>query len=163
VNITRVYRSLLGLYPRDYRALFAAEMVTAFEQGCEERRGHGRTALVRFTVAELAGLAASAGAEWIAKLTTNSAVRGRCLPDRMRMRPPGVPWEVHYAGAFANASERALPEEVADAQKRTEFLVSRIVHAIAHHDFERARTYSFEESQERENLRRLREKYGISE
>jgi hypothetical protein len=138
-------------------------MLTAFEQACEERRGSGRAAFVRFTFGELADLAAGAGAEWIAKLTTDAAVRGRCLPDRQRMRPPGVPWEAYYAGAFANAPEGSFPEELVEAQKRTEFLVSRIVHAIAHHDFEGARSYSFEERQERENLRRLREKYGISE
>lgn len=56
-----------------------------------------------------------------------------------------------------------LPTEVVEAQIRTTLLVDRIVHAIAHHDFEGARTYSLEESKAREHLRLLRERYGLHE
>ena len=147
MNAHRAYRFLLRLYPRDYRARFAAEMLAAFELAAEERRGLG------FVLAELAGLLAGAGSEWIAKLTSDRSIRGRLLPDRLRMRPPGVPWEVHYSGAF----------EVEVAERNVELLVVRTVHAIAHHDFEGARNYSRQERKERDNLRLLRQKYQIED
>jgi hypothetical protein len=103
-------------------------------------------------------LTMGAGVEWIAKLTTDSSVRGRSLPDRLLMRPPGVSWDAHYAGAIPS-----VPEEVSKAQERTELLVQRIVHAISHHDFTGARRYSDEERQARENLRLLRQKYQIGD
>jgi len=157
MNAQRAYKYLLRLYPRDYRAMFASEMLAAFEQASEERHGY------RFVLAELMGLLMGAALEWIAKLTSDSSVRGRVLPDRLRMRPPGVPWEVHYAGAFAGWPPSALPDEVADAERRVKQLVDRIVHAIANHDFEGARNCSLQERQERDRLRLLRRKYQIGE
>lgn len=156
--MNRVYELLLRLYPRDYRAMVATEMVSAFREASAEHRRQGRGAYARFTIAELMGLTMGAGVEWIAKLTTDSSVRGRYLPDRLLMRPPGVSWEAHYAGAFPN-----VPEELSKAQERTEHLVQRMVHAISHHDFQGARRYSDEERQARENLRVLRRKYDIND
>jgi hypothetical protein len=80
-------RILLRLYPRDYRAMFGREMRHSFDVAANER-----------WAAELMGLLAGAVREWIAKLTTDRAVRGRVLPDLMMMRPPGVTREVHFAG-----------------------------------------------------------------
>lgn len=94
----KAYILLLRLYPRDYRAMFAREMLNAFEINANEIGAGGRTALFRFVAAELIGLAKGAVSEWIAKLTTDKSVRGRALPDVMMMRPPGVPREVHFAG-----------------------------------------------------------------
>ena len=153
----QAYATLLRLYPRDFRALFAAEMLAAFESTAEEQRACGRTAFARFAVTELAGLLIACGVEWVAKLTTDSSVRGRYLPDRLMMRPPGVAWEVHYGPAPAT-----IPDELTEAQNRTDYLVNRIVHAIANHDFESARTYSYEERKAREKLRLMREKYQCS-
>ncbi|MGO9263005.1 MAG: hypothetical protein ACLQU1_43015 [Bryobacteraceae bacterium] len=99
MNIGRGYRSLLRLYPEDYRARFAAEMLAAFERAAEERRRQGGPAFIRFVLAEWIGLAAGAGAEWMAKLTTDRSVRGRCLPDIRMMRPPDIPRELWFAGA----------------------------------------------------------------
>jgi hypothetical protein len=99
VKIGPAYRTLLRLYPQDYRSGFAAEMLDAFEKAAEEHRGQGGPALVRFILAEWIGLAAGAAAEWIAKWTTDSSVRGRCLPDIRMMRPPDIPRESWFAGA----------------------------------------------------------------
>jgi hypothetical protein len=153
--VRRAYQALLRLYPGDYRAFFAAEMWNAFEQAAEERRGQGWPVFFRFALAELIGLVAGAGTEWFAKLTTDSSVRGRHLPDLRLMRPPGIPRELWFAAPCAN--------EVTEAQRRVTFLVSRVVYAIANHDFEGARTFSRQEQRERENLRLLREKYKIDE
>jgi hypothetical protein len=74
-------------------------MLDAFEKAAEERRGQGVPAFVGFVLAEWIGLAAGAGAEWMAKWTTDSSVRGRCLPDIRMMRPPDIPRELWFAGA----------------------------------------------------------------
>jgi uncharacterized membrane protein YbaN (DUF454 family) len=58
---------------------FGAEMLAAFGRVDAERRG-----------AKLAGLLTGATAEWIAKLTSDSSVRGRSLPDLRMMRPAGM-------------------------------------------------------------------------
>jgi len=87
------YRALLGVYPMDYRIWFAGEMLQAFESAWAERR----RGTLRFAAAELAGLAAGAAAEWIAKLTTDPAVRGRSLPDGRLTRPAGMPRELWFA------------------------------------------------------------------
>jgi len=86
------YRTLLRLYPADYRAMFAAEMARAFDQILEERRG--------LPLAELVGIIIGSAAEWIAKWTTDPAMRGRSLPDLRMMRPPGVPKELWFRSGF---------------------------------------------------------------
>jgi hypothetical protein len=154
----RAYEILLRLYPRDYLARFAVEMSTAFEEAAAERRPQGRSAYLRFAVAELLGLTMGAAVEWLAKLTTDTSTRGRTLPDRLLMRPPGVSWEAHYAAGFLKT-----PEEASTAQERADVLLKRMVHAISIHDFRGARHYSDEERQARKSLRGLRQKYRINE
>jgi len=60
-------------------------MLATFERVGTERHG-----------AELAGLLTGAAAEWIAKLTSDSSVRGRVLPDVRMMRPAGMPRELWF-------------------------------------------------------------------
>jgi len=95
--MVRAYSTLLRMYPRDYRAMFAREMRYSFAITVDEIRLRGRVTLLRFVAEELLGLAKGAGLEWIAKLTTDKSVRGRVLPDLVMMRPPGVTREVHFA------------------------------------------------------------------
>lgn len=156
MNVARAYRALLWLYPRDYTMLFADEMVGAFERAAEERCQLGRTAYVRFALGELVGLAIGAVGEWVAKFTTSSSVRGRCLPDLRRMRPAGVPRDLWFAAAAGSGA----PDEVVDTQRHIDSCLRRMEHAIATHDFEGARFYSNEDLKAREKLRILREKYG---
>jgi hypothetical protein len=85
--MTRAYRTLLRLYPRDYQARFAAEMLAAFEQASRDRN----------VLTELLALPRAAAREWIAKLTTSPSIRGRTLPDLRMMRPPGVSKEQWFA------------------------------------------------------------------
>ena len=90
---------MLKLYPADYTASFAAEMLDALEKAAEDDRRHGRAAAVRLALAELTGLLRGAAAEWIAKITTDRCIRGRCLPDLRMMRPVGVSRESWFRGA----------------------------------------------------------------
>jgi hypothetical protein len=163
MDLRRAYRTLLRLYPSDYTALFALEMQNAFEQKAEERRLRSRPVFVRFLLGEFIDLLIGAGAEWIAKLTTDSSVRGRCLPDLRMMRPPGLPRELWFAATCRNTGQASLPDEVMEAQDRISMLIHRMVYAIANHDFPGARRYSNEERQARDELRRLREKYNIDD
>lgn len=158
----RAYETLIRLYPRDFRASFTSEMLTAFDSSAMEHRSHGQSAYVRFALGELISVLFCAAKEWVAKLTTDPSLRGRTLPDRLMMRPPGVPWEAYYGAALVDQPPSALPSELIEAQRSTELLVQRIVHAIAHHDFEGARTYSYQERQARENLRLLRDRHKCS-
>jgi hypothetical protein len=82
----RMYRTLLKLYPYDFRAAFAAEMLAAFARVDADRRG-----------AELGGLVAGAAFEWIVKITSDNSVRACFLPDLRKMRPAGMPRELWFA------------------------------------------------------------------
>ena len=159
MSAAQAYRTLLRLYPRDYRARFALEMQNAFERAAEEHRRSGIPVFLRFLLGEFIGLFEGAGAEWIAKLTTDRSVRGRCLPDVRMMRPPGVSRELWFAGPNLGHGQASVRDEVAQAEARISMLIERTVHAIANHDFPGARRYCYEELQARDELRGLRQKY----
>jgi hypothetical protein len=106
MEVRRVFGTVLRLYPTDHRTLFAGEMLNAIEKTAEERRGQGRLVFLRFFLSESIGLMIGSGGEWIAKLTTDRSVRGRCLPDLRMMRPPGVPKELWFAGASMSVGPR---------------------------------------------------------
>ncbi len=68
---------------------------------------------------------------------------------------------VDEAGAAAQLQQSLLPEEVVEVQKRIRFIVQRMEASIANHEFEKARFYSQEERNKRDNLKQLREKYKL--
>lgn len=53
---------------------------------------------------------------------------------------------------------RAVPNEVIESEERIQFFCRRMEYAIAHHDFEGARFYWKEDSNERAKLEQLRTK-----
>ena len=129
----RAFRFCLLLYPPAHREQFAEEMTHVFEQAAAERHTEGFAAYFRFAFLEFAGLIA--GAAW-----------ARISPRR--------------AARAAAEKYSHLPGELADAQRRVDANVAAMVHAIANHQFERARQLSDEERIARANLNALREKYG---
>lgn len=131
----RAYKFMLLLYPRGHRDQFAEEMTDVFEQMCDERGAQGWRWYFRFAFAEISGLIAGAAGAWL---------------DRRPAAP--VPVE--------NAARGWMPQELIEAQQRVDANVAAMVHAIANHQFERARILSNQEREARENLRVLREKYG---
>jgi len=92
-----------------------------------------------------------------------TAVRAssRFIPDRFL--PDKAIDLMDEAGARVKLRQTTVPTEVADIQKRIKFIVHRMENAIANHEFEKARFYSDEERKERENLRRLRDKYNLDD
>jgi len=91
------YRSLLRLYPRDFRTWFGEEMSAAFEARAKECRAHGWAVFLGFACRELAGVLKGAAAEWSARSTTDPAVRARSVPDLRLMRPCGITREAWFA------------------------------------------------------------------
>jgi hypothetical protein len=91
-----LYQASLRLYPWDYATAFSADMTTAFDEACEEQRRRGRGSFICFVTSEICGLMFAAGKEWFAKLTTETSVRGRYLPDLRMMRPVGVSRELWF-------------------------------------------------------------------
>jgi hypothetical protein len=129
----RTYKFLLLLYPRGHRDRFAEEMTGVFEEASAESRAEGWAWYVRFSFSEMAGLVAGATEAWLA-------------PKPMPEAPP--------------AGSSYLPQELLQAQQRVDANVAAMVHAIANHQFERARALSNQEREARENLRILRDKYS---
>jgi hypothetical protein len=99
MKFKRAYQTILRLYPIDYRTCFAAEMLSTFEEAATQRRKQGTLWSAHFALAELLALLTGAAAEWIAKLSTDSSIRGRYLPDLRMMRPPGVTQEQWFAAS----------------------------------------------------------------
>ena len=66
------------------------------------------------------------------------------------------------AGARLKLRNRAMPQEIAGAQKRLKLITDRHETAIMNHEFEKARFFSDEVRKEEEILRLLFEKYKIN-
>jgi hypothetical protein len=133
--VRRVYRFCLLLYPRQHRDRFADEMLDVFDEASAEYREHGWSWSVRFAFTEVAGVVAGAAEAWLS--------------------PKPAP-EVR------SAPHSNLPQELFEAQQRVDANIAGMVHAIANHQFEKARNYSNSERRARESLRVLREKYGLN-
>lgn len=130
----RAYELLLILYPQAHRAEFSDEMRQVFEAAAAERREQGRASYLGFALAETLGLIAGAARAWL-------------TPER--------------AAQMAVAKYRHLPREVAEAQQCVDDNIARMVHAIANHQFEKARDFSNLEREARANLRMVQERYGM--
>ncbi|HLJ87417.1 MAG TPA: ATP-dependent Clp protease ATP-binding subunit [Candidatus Angelobacter sp.] len=83
----------------------------------------------------------------------------RYVPDRFL--PDKAIDLLDEAGAKVKLRECVVPEEVVESQKKLKFLIDRMEYTVLNHEFDKARFYSGEERQERENLQMLREKYQL--
>ena len=138
----RIYGVFLGLYPREYRDLFGPEVLSVFAQAVQEHRARGWSVWAWFMVSELSGAVISAGGHWIDRLSSRCRSAGR-----------------EAAGARRNGLFSTLDE----AQNRVDANLKRMEHAIARHDFTAARAWSIEDLKAREELRRLRDRYGFDD
>jgi len=135
----RVYGAFLRLYPREYRDLFGPEVLSVFAEAAREHRARGWGVWAWFLLTELSGAAVSAAGHWI---------------DRFSAR--------HHQ-EVAGTSRNGLFSAVREAQNRVDFNLKKMTHAIANHDFAAARAYSIEDLKAREELRRLRDRYGFDD
>src|ERR1035438_3811716 len=106
----RIYSVLIWLYPRRYREEFGREIVNVIEQAADGRREPGKGVYALFVIAELFGLISGAAAEWMALLT---------IPRRTQ--------------------DRVFGDQLEEAQRRVDFNLQKMTHAIANHDFTGAR------------------------
>jgi hypothetical protein len=138
-----VFRGLLYLYPQRHRELLGAEMQAVFEQSAQEHRLLGPVPYLRFVLLEVGGLVLQAAIAQFANATHRRYLENHLNGDLV---PP-----------------QDLPDEVVEAQNRVAVNLNQLLFAISHHQFVEARFYSNEERKARENLRQVREKYGIGD
>lgn len=132
MNLTRIYRSLLALYPKDQREQFGAEMEAVFRHSAGEHRSQGAAVYAWFAMREFAGLVAGAATARLASLA--------------RRAPAG----------YAITEPVALPNDPREVERIVRVSIDRMVHAIAHHQFVEARFYSLAERKARARLDELR-------
>lgn len=139
-----IFQLLLHLYPPEHQTVFAPEMLGLLKETACEQRQRGRRIYLHFILKESFGLLRGAVAEWIAKSTQQDY-----LPDR---HP-------------SNQTEQPIPlfTEIVEAEMVVQSTLRLMEHAIAHHQFEKARFYSCAERKAREQLRLLQQKYDIVE
>lgn len=81
-----LWKIAVNLYPYDFRAMFAGDMLAALDRGPA-------------SVRELISIVFGAAREWAAKLTTDPYVRARSLPDVRMMRPAGISKETWFGAS----------------------------------------------------------------
>lgn len=138
----RIYAAFLRLYPREYRNLFGPEVLNVFTEAAQEQRARGLIVWVCFLIRELSGALVSAAGHWVDRLFSPS-----------RTREPQV----------AGAARSRLFGVAGEAEKRVNLNLKKMTDAIARHDFIAARACSFEERKAREELRKLRDRYGFND
>ncbi len=138
----RIYAAFLRLYPREYRDLFGPEVLSVFAQAAREKRDLGWSVWAWFLVTELCGAVISAAGHWIVRLSARERAVDRDAPGVTR------------GGLFAVVQE---------AQNRVDLNLKRMTQAIANRDFVGARAYSIEDLKAQEDLRRLRDRYGLDD
>lgn len=120
-------------------------MQAVFEKNAQEHRLRGSVAYMRFVLVELGSLILHAVVAQFVKITHTGYLENR-------------------ASVLAtSAPPDDLPEEVLQAQNRVAVSLDHLLFAISHHQFVQARFYSDEERKAREDLRQMREKYGIGD
>ena len=134
-----LYRTLLYLYPAEYKAAFGLEMIDSFEQARRASREQGLLNFVQFTTCEVSGLIKGLFLERIAKVAAGDGyLLPRCDPQR----------------------STEAPEDLTAIQQRLEDLIRCMELATAHHDSPSARFYSLEERAFRVRLQRLLGKHN---
>lgn len=125
-----LFEWLLRLYPAEHRELFGEEMANVLRQAAEDRRAEGWWAYSRFVVWEFTGLLAGAAASWAAQFAGQQR-------DVTEPQPEGL-------------------SKIQETERKIQISIDCMVHAIANHQFEKARFYSIAERKFRARLEELR-------
>jgi DNA-binding PadR family transcriptional regulator len=78
--------------------------------------------------------------------------------DRMRQLTKAAATRLRFAPACPRGSQGCPQDGIVEAEQRIAIIIGQMVHAIANHNFPKARFYSERERDEREHLRHLRER-----
>jgi hypothetical protein len=133
MRVVDLYRSLLFLYPADFRNQFSEEMICVFQQRAGECLG-----TCNFFVREFSSIAKGACIMWLAKILT---VNRNSSPSEA-------------------ADPTCTPLTIAELNSQRQTAIRKMVASIAKHDFLNARRYSYEEVRLKRILRDLED--GIS-
>jgi len=114
--MTSAYKTLLRVYPPEYREMFAHEMLDAFEGAFQERWRGGKSSLLLFLFLELVSILKGALTEWIARFTysiyhSSSYLSRSCLPNRLLMRPAGVAREAYFFESAMGSKQPAPADD----------------------------------------------------
>jgi hypothetical protein len=128
LKLESLYRELLKLYPAEYRAVFAEEMLCVFHELLEDNGRRELAVVFGFALRETTGLLRGVSTEWNAKLAadayrsarligassllancvakliyalyrSNILFTSRCVPDLRLMRPAGTSWDSWFGAA----------------------------------------------------------------
>ena len=113
--MTRAYEALLQIYPREYREMFAHEMLDAFDDVFHERCRLGASSLLLFLFMELISILKGASTEWIDRFTysiyhSSNYLSKSCLPNRLLMRPAGIARDAYFFSS-APGIKRSAPAD----------------------------------------------------
>jgi hypothetical protein len=124
MKLGALYRSLLLLYPAEFRTQFSEEMISVFEQRAGERFANRDSKQVVWLAIEFFSIVKGAHTMWLSSI----------LPIQRNSR----------------SSESALPTEAslttAELTTRRHVAIKAMCAAIARHDFIHARQHSDEEA-----------------
>jgi hypothetical protein len=134
--MNRLFRAILRLYPAEYRAVFAPEMIEVFEEASAAWKTRGLFALIWFANCECLGL-----------------FKGAVLEHTAR-------WAARDRYITARCASRSLnnQDDISEGRCHLEHVLRSMEFAIAHHDFPKARFYSNEERITRAHLQCLVDK-----
>ena len=122
----KMYSIALGAYPASFRSEFAPEMLDVFEQRAIHLRGRGRLMFVNFLMKEICGV-------------VSGAVMAR------------VGQRFHSAHC-----ELAFPSDINGAERYIEAVLSKLIRAIANHDFVNTRYFDEQDRKARALLAEMR-------
>jgi len=132
--VHKLYRAILKLYPAEYRAVFAPEMIDVFEQASAQSKRRGLPGRILFAVCECIGL-----------------LKGALLQQAAKWAAP----DSYITARSAPRESTGSASEIVELQRRLEHLIRSMEFAIAHHDFPKARFYSDQERATRADLLKL--------
>jgi hypothetical protein len=132
MKVKDLYRSLLRLYPVDFREQFSQEMGSIFERRAAERSSKGRIALAVFVAREFLSIMKNACAMRMGPIFT---------------RPGPTP-----------VASPCLPRNLQEAAEQRARAIRNMVACIGKHEFTQARHYSYEEIRLRQLVEQLQSK-----
>lgn len=125
MNIVRVYRTLLYLYPNGFRQQFSEEMVDVFRQKAHDLTTGGGVVFASFVLREFIGLPIGAAGAWIRGSMPNKKYFVLSIPIISE----------HFPKPTAEEAGLSTPE----LQQRHDEVQATMFQAAANHDFVTAR------------------------